>query len=102
MFPRARIWCHEGLRLSVSFLEYRYLRPGWETSQTLLRHLRWIGQKDVLGQDVFLIGPPGSLRRDVLLQYCELTQREVAVHPVTRLTARWSTLHCLETPLRVI
>ena len=46
-------------------------------SQALLRHLRWILQKDVLGQDVFLIGPPGPARRRLALQYCELAGREV-------------------------
>jgi hypothetical protein len=26
-------------------------------------------QKDLLGQDVFLIGPPGPLRRSIAMQY---------------------------------
>lgn len=33
-------------------------------------------QKDLLGQDVFLIGPPGPRRRKLALQYLELTNRE--------------------------
>ena len=37
--------------------------------QTVVQHLRWIMQKDLLGQDVFLIGPPGPLRRSVAMQY---------------------------------
>lgn len=37
--------------------------------QTVARHLRWIMQKDLLGQDVFLIGPPGPLRRSIAMQY---------------------------------
>ncbi|XP_067669611.1 von Willebrand factor A domain-containing protein 8-like [Haliotis asinina] len=45
-------------------------------SQSVLRHLRWIMQKDLLGQDVFLIGPPGPFRREVAMMYLELTQRE--------------------------
>lgn len=37
--------------------------------QTVVQHLRWIMQKDLLGQDVFLIGPPGPLRRSIAMQY---------------------------------
>ncbi|XP_042349995.1 von Willebrand factor A domain-containing protein 8 [Plectropomus leopardus] len=37
--------------------------------QTVAQHLRWIMQKDLLGQDVFLIGPPGPLRRSIAMQY---------------------------------
>ncbi|KAK7090090.1 von Willebrand factor A domain-containing protein 8-like [Littorina saxatilis] len=52
--------------------------------QTVLRHLRWIMQKDVLGQDVFLIGPPGPLRRQIALMYLELTKREVEYVSLSR------------------
>ena len=31
--------------------------------QELLGHLRWLLQKDAMGQDVFLVGPPGPARR---------------------------------------
>ncbi|KAH3874331.1 hypothetical protein DPMN_037573 [Dreissena polymorpha] len=44
--------------------------------QSLLQHLRWIMQKDQLGQDVFLIGGPGPLRRQLAMMYLELTKRE--------------------------
>lgn len=37
--------------------------------QAVAYHLRWILQKDLLGQDMFLIGPPGPLRRSVAMQY---------------------------------
>lgn len=37
--------------------------------QTVVQHLRWIMQKDLLGQDVFLIGPPGPLRRSIAMKY---------------------------------
>ena len=40
-----------------------------EVPQSILRHLRWIMQKDLLGQDVFLIGPPGPLRRSLAMMY---------------------------------
>ncbi|KAL2081741.1 hypothetical protein ACEWY4_023594 [Coilia grayii] len=52
--------------------------------QTVARHLRWIMQKDLLGQDVFLIGPPGPLRRSIAMQYLELTKREVEYVALTR------------------
>ncbi|OAD05698.1 hypothetical protein MUCCIDRAFT_137874, partial [Mucor lusitanicus CBS 277.49] len=43
----------------------------------ILRHLRWIMQKDKLGQDIFLLGPPGPLRRNLIMKYAEMTQREI-------------------------
>ncbi|CAL4113350.1 unnamed protein product, partial [Meganyctiphanes norvegica] len=46
-----------------------------ENSQSWLTHLRWLLQKDQLGQDVFLIGPPGPLRRSLAMSYLQLTQR---------------------------
>ncbi|XP_055526444.1 von Willebrand factor A domain-containing protein 8 [Wyeomyia smithii] len=48
-----------------------------QLSQTRLHHLRWMLQKDNLGQDMILLGRPGSLRRNLIMQYSELTQREV-------------------------
>lgn len=73
-------------------------------SQEILRHLRWIMQKDLLGQDIFLLGcvvtviarkrhnlthighcsPPGPLRRQIVLRYCELTDREVEYVALSR------------------
>ena len=50
--------------------------PGGEPLQTA-RHLRWIMQKDLNGQDIFLIGPPGPLKRRLAMLYCELRGREV-------------------------
>uniref|UniRef100_A0A8C0KYR3 von Willebrand factor A domain-containing protein 8 n=1 Tax=Canis lupus dingo TaxID=286419 RepID=A0A8C0KYR3_CANLU len=41
-------------------------------------------QKDLLGQDVFLIGPPGPLRRSIAMQYLELTKREVEYIALSR------------------
>jgi MoxR-like ATPase len=41
------------------------------------RHLRWILQKDLNGQDIYLIGPPGPLRRRLAMLYSELRGREV-------------------------
>ncbi|KAI9138938.1 AAA domain-containing protein [Paraphysoderma sedebokerense] len=45
--------------------------------QDILEHLQWIMQKDLLGQDIFLLGPPGTLRRNIALTYLHLTNREV-------------------------
>ncbi|XP_063282038.1 von Willebrand factor A domain-containing protein 8 [Pelobates fuscus] len=53
-------------------------------SQTAVQHLRWIMQKDLLGQDMFLIGPPGPLRRSIAMQYLELTKREVEYIALSR------------------
>ncbi|KAM4608925.1 von Willebrand factor A domain-containing protein 8 isoform 1-T1 [Polymixia lowei] len=52
--------------------------------QTVAHHLRWIMQKDLLGQDVFLVGPPGPLRRSIAMQYLELTRREVEYVSLSR------------------
>uniref|UniRef100_A0A670Y8E4 von Willebrand factor A domain-containing protein 8 n=1 Tax=Pseudonaja textilis TaxID=8673 RepID=A0A670Y8E4_PSETE len=53
-------------------------------AQSVVQHLRWIMQKDLLGQDVFLIGPPGPLRRSIAMQYLELTKREVEYMALSR------------------
>ncbi|XP_075708404.1 von Willebrand factor A domain-containing protein 8 isoform X2 [Rhinoderma darwinii] len=53
-------------------------------SQSVVQHLRWIMQKDLLGQDIFLIGPPGPLRRAIAMQYLELTKREVEYISLSR------------------
>ncbi|XP_027212912.2 von Willebrand factor A domain-containing protein 8 [Penaeus vannamei] len=52
--------------------------------QSVLKHLRWLIQKDKLGQDVFLIGPPGPLKRLLAMSYLELTQREIEFVTLTR------------------
>ncbi|XP_056637109.1 von Willebrand factor A domain-containing protein 8 isoform X2 [Diorhabda sublineata] len=44
--------------------------------QSNLHHLRWIMQKDILNQDIFLLGPPGPRKRHLAMQYLELTNRE--------------------------
>lgn len=55
-----------------------------QLSQTILHHLRWMLQKDLLGQDMFLIGTPGPLRRTLVMQYLELTQRELEYVALSR------------------
>ena len=41
-------------------------------------------EKDSIGQDMLLIGPPGPLRRLIALYFCELTQREAEVVVLSR------------------
>lgn len=48
-------------------------------SNSLVSHLQWLAQKDALGQDAFLVGPPAPLRRRLALSYCELAGRSVEV-----------------------
>lgn len=48
-----------------------------ELPQTVLHHLKWMLQKDLLNQDIFLLGRPGPLRRTMVMQFLELTQREL-------------------------
>lgn len=55
-----------------------------EISQTILHHLRWMLQKDLLGQDMFLIGRPGPFRRSIVMQYLQLTQRELEYVALSR------------------
>ena len=54
-------------------------------SQSYLKLLKWLMQKDSLKQDSFLIGSPaGILRRTLAMSYAELTQREVEYLCLTR------------------
>ncbi|KAI8617008.1 AAA domain-containing protein [Chytriomyces sp. MP71] len=55
-------------------------------AQEILRHFRWMMQKDALGQDIFLIGsslkllpyrPPGPYKRHLVQKYAQLAHREV-------------------------
>eukprot|EP01062_Namystynia_karyoxenos_P006370 TRINITY_DN1222_c0_g1_i1.p1 TRINITY_DN1222_c0_g1~~TRINITY_DN1222_c0_g1_i1.p1 ORF type:complete len:1879 (+),score=516.05 TRINITY_DN1222_c0_g1_i1:79-5637(+) len=47
-------------------------------------HLRWMTRKDALGQDVFLVGPTGPMRRWLALRWCEAQGREFEVVALTR------------------
>ena len=55
----------------------KYLPRDEDLPLETIKHLKWLMQKDLLGQDVFLIGRPGPLRRQLALQYLQLTQREL-------------------------
>ncbi|ALC48679.1 c12.2 [Drosophila busckii] len=55
-----------------------------QLTQTALHHLRWMLQKDALKQDMFLLGQPGPLRRQLAMQFLELTQRELEYVALSR------------------
>nr|XP_039272426.1 von Willebrand factor A domain-containing protein 8-like isoform X1 [Styela clava] len=63
---------------------YGFVPSGNPLPQSTIRHLRWMAQKDLLGQDIFLIGPPGPLRRFLTMQYLELTRKEVEYIALSR------------------
>ncbi|CAK9810181.1 von Willebrand factor A domain-containing protein 8 [Anthophora quadrimaculata] len=55
-----------------------------EGNTSTLKHLKWMLQKDVLSQDIFLIGGPGTRRRKLALAFLELTDREVEYIALSR------------------
>eukprot|EP00045_Choanoeca_perplexa_P012171 m.131630 g.131630 ORF g.131630 m.131630 type:complete len:1706 (-) comp15913_c0_seq3:46-5163(-) len=61
-----------------------YAKKPEEYTQNELRALRWIAQKDLLEQDMILIGEPGAARRNLIQQYCELTNREMEYVALSR------------------
>lgn len=52
-----------------------------------LHHLKWMMQKDILGQDIFLLGSPGSRKRTIAMQYLELINKEYEYIAITRDTS---------------
>ncbi|XP_071949792.1 von Willebrand factor A domain-containing protein 8-like [Antedon mediterranea] len=89
------VLCHTDSRITIGGVSRAVKNPnspqlvpinyvGKNIPQSVLQHLRWIMQKDLLGQDVFLIGPPGHLRRAIAMSYLELTKREVEYISLTR------------------
>lgn len=55
-----------------------------DLTQSILSDLKWMLQKDKLGQDMFLIGQPGSWRRQLVMAYLQLTQQEVEFVSLSR------------------
>lgn len=45
------------------------------SDQVVAEHLEWLGKKFLLGQDVFLYGPPSPFARRLALTFCGLTNR---------------------------
>ena len=39
-------------------------------------HLRWMEKKDLLGQDMFIVGAHSPMRRHLAFKFCELHNRE--------------------------
>ncbi|KAH8408927.1 hypothetical protein KR009_003780 [Drosophila setifemur] len=67
------------------FFPVKYAEDGsLQLTQSALHHLRWMLQKDALRQDMFLLGQPGPLRRQLAMQFLELTQREVEYVALSR------------------
>jgi hypothetical protein len=50
----------------------------------IVAHLRWLRDKDELGQDVFIVAAPGPEARWLIALYCELTGRSYEVVVITR------------------
>lgn len=44
-------------------------------------------QKDILGQDIFLLGSPGPRKRNIAMQYLELINREYEYVAINRDTS---------------
>ena len=61
-----------------------------------MKDLKWMLQKDLLGQDIFLLGRPGPLRRTLAQQYLELTKREMEYVSLTSRGAEYVSAcqHC--------
>ena len=54
------------------------------TRSEINHHLRWLAQKYNQKQDACLIGHPSSLKRDVILKFCEVVGLEVEFLSITR------------------
>ena len=93
--------------LNPELVPTKYLPKDEDVHPETLKHLKWIMQKDLLGQgwsinyqvkmnsenlckymnifiDIFLIGRPSPLRRQVAMQYLQLTEREVEYVALSR------------------
>ncbi|XP_052121938.1 von Willebrand factor A domain-containing protein 8-like [Frankliniella occidentalis] len=64
------------------YVPIKYLKA--KESQHTLRHLRWMLQKDLLGQDMFLMGRPGPARRRLAMQFLQVTGRELEFVALSR------------------
>ena len=69
------------------YVPTNYLAPLESLSKDMIAHFKWIAQKDLLGQDIYLIGHPGPSRRRLAFAYCQLIGREVEYLSLTRDTS---------------
>lgn len=80
-----------GVQLDIHPPERRELVPfgvaRGQDSQEELEALRWMLQKEKLGQDMFLIGRPGPARRRLAMRFCEVAGREFDYIAFTRDTS---------------
>ena len=51
---------------------------------SILQQVRWMMQKHNLGQDIFLMGPPGPRRRWLALKFCHALMKEVEYLSLSR------------------
>jgi MoxR-like ATPase len=77
------------IREDSPFSPRNYFLSDGTSSMTpsIIRHLQWMLQKDALGQDMLLIGPPGAgevFRRRLALAFCDLLQRETQIVSLTQ------------------
>ena len=58
----------------------------WNSSESaeIAEHLKWMGQKSLLGQDMYLLGPPGPLKRHLAMTMAELCGWEVEYVHITK------------------
>ena len=49
-------------------------------SDWAFEHLRWMIQKDALGQDMFLLGPHSPLRRWLAYRFCEISGARACIY----------------------
>jgi hypothetical protein len=80
-----------GIEFPFNELKYPNLVPngkveywGERIPSEVVAHLRWIAQKMNMKQDIFLLGPPGNLRRNIILTFCDLCGLEVEYLTITR------------------
>eukprot|EP01012_Entosiphon_sulcatum_P065880 TRINITY_DN94903_c0_g1_i1.p1 TRINITY_DN94903_c0_g1~~TRINITY_DN94903_c0_g1_i1.p1 ORF type:complete len:229 (-),score=45.14 TRINITY_DN94903_c0_g1_i1:9-674(-) len=69
--------------MATELIPFGFESPLFQTSDGA-ELLRWLEQKDQLGQDIFLVGNAGPLRRWLALHYCATHNREVEYVPLTR------------------
>ncbi|XP_045461527.1 von Willebrand factor A domain-containing protein 8 [Harmonia axyridis] len=53
-------------------------------NQSTLHHIQWMMKKDLLGQDIFLLGPPGPVKRHLAMKYLDLTNKELEYISLSR------------------